>query len=57
MFAAKAGAKQGNSVNTFLIHSLTLLTTFFLVISVDNSAIIEKAKLNVKENGLDHIIT
>ncbi|KAI8341361.1 S-adenosyl-L-methionine-dependent methyltransferase [Chlamydoabsidia padenii] len=27
------------------------------VISVDNSAIIEKAKLNVKENGLDHIIT
>ncbi|KAG0165797.1 hypothetical protein DFQ30_007992 [Apophysomyces sp. BC1015] len=27
------------------------------VFSVDNSAIIEKAKLNVKENGLDHIIT
>ncbi|KAI9306697.1 S-adenosyl-L-methionine-dependent methyltransferase [Cunninghamella echinulata] len=27
------------------------------VISVDNSEIIEKAKLNVKENGLDHIIT
>ncbi|CAO3591205.1 unnamed protein product [Absidia cylindrospora] len=27
------------------------------VISVDNSAIIEKAKLNVQENGLDHIIT
>ncbi|SAL98208.1 hypothetical protein [Absidia glauca] len=27
------------------------------VISVDNSAIIEKAKLNVKENNLDHIIT
>ncbi|KAF7729840.1 hypothetical protein EC973_003574 [Apophysomyces ossiformis] len=27
------------------------------VFSVDNSAIIEKAKLNVKENGLDKIIT
>ncbi|KAG2203006.1 hypothetical protein INT47_013222 [Mucor saturninus] len=27
------------------------------VFSVDNSAIIEKAKLNIKENGLDHIIT
>ncbi|KAI8084389.1 S-adenosyl-L-methionine-dependent methyltransferase [Gilbertella persicaria] len=27
------------------------------VFSVDNSAIIEKAKLNVKENELDHIIT
>lgn len=27
------------------------------VISVDNSAIIEKAKLNIKENGLDDIIT
>ncbi|KAI8643514.1 S-adenosyl-L-methionine-dependent methyltransferase [Parasitella parasitica] len=27
------------------------------VFSVDNSAIIEKAKLNIRENGLDHIIT
>lgn len=27
------------------------------VFSVDNSAIIEKAKLNIKENELDHIIT
>lgn len=27
------------------------------VISVDNSDIIEKAKLNIQENGLDHIIT
>ncbi|KAI8884698.1 S-adenosyl-L-methionine-dependent methyltransferase [Backusella circina FSU 941] len=27
------------------------------VFSVDNSNIIEKAKLNIKENGLDHIIT
>lgn len=27
------------------------------VFSVDNSGIIEKAKLNIQENGLDHIIT
>jgi hypothetical protein len=29
----------------------------YIVISVDNSAIIEKARANVKENGLDGIIT
>lgn len=53
MFAAKAGAKQGKTICSWFNQVLM----YHLVFAVDNSNIVQKAEANIKENGLDNIIT